>query len=658
MKFHSTAVDQQLLNNVEKIYTTSNVLIIYTGGTIGMQQTTNHGYIPVPKHLQHLLSSMIQFHDPLHTYKPVDSPVIDKFPNYELQLLCRVKDKDIYLPALKTPPSLFNKSIVYSILEYDPLLDSSNLSMQNWIEIATDIKNNYDNFDAFLILHGTDTMAYTASALSFMLENLGKTVILTGSQIPLSEVRNDAVYNLLGALTICGHYLIPEVSLYFDNKLFRGNRSTKIDTTQFDAFDSPNCAPLVVMGIKINVNWSIVWKPLDLSPFKVHTAMSSEVACLRIFPGLQGKTIEAFISSGIKGIVLESFGCGNIPSNRPDILEALQDAFKNGVIIINCTQCGKGSVIDSYETGAVLNKVGVIPGNDMTVECALTKLSYLLGKQLPLQSIRELLKSSLRGELSIPEIDQFSIKSNAITNVLDKVLGNSTASTLEATSAGAESLKRALYPGLFITACSTNNIKAINDMLDDYKPDTNWLINSSDYDSRTPLHIACTKGHLETVKILLIHGAYVHSKDVFGHTSIFYALKFKLYSIVDLLLESGAKLAIPAVTTRRINNKILHVDGLEVTDMMMQFVIDDDIDMLQLFIRCGADINVGNVQGQTLLHISSGLARLEIVELLIKKKIDVNLTDAYGEKARDVAARCGQARVLNILDAGNEFANK
>ena len=353
---HSATVDQQLQSDIDTSKSTAKVLIIYTGGTLGMRNLANHGYVPVPNHLHNHLSSMIQFHDPLNTYEAIDSPLFGPQTDEELRLLCKIKSKDCYLPALKTPPSLFGKHILYSILEYDPLLDSSNLSMDNWQTIAKDISDNYHLFDGFLIVHGTDTMSYTASALSFMLENLGKTVILTGSQIPLAEVRNDAVDNLLGALTVCGHYLIPEVSLYFDNKLFRGNRTTKVDTMDFDAFGSPNCPPLVTMGVKINVNWPLVWKPIDLKPFQVHTSMSSEVACLRIFPGISGKTIDAFVKSGIKGIILESFGCGNIPSNRPDIIRALMDASDRDIVIVNCTQCQKGTVLDAYETGKVLEK--------------------------------------------------------------------------------------------------------------------------------------------------------------------------------------------------------------------------------------------------------------------------------------------------------------
>eukprot|EP00834_Sanchytrium_tribonematis_P003044 NODE_108_length_18904_cov_0.654826.p2 type:complete len:616 gc:universal NODE_108_length_18904_cov_0.654826:7382-9229(+) len=582
---------------------------------------------------------MIQFHDPLNTYQAVDSPKLDEKTG-ELKLACQVRGKSTYLPALKTPISLFNKYIIYSILEYDPLLDSSNLSMQNWCEIAEDLAANYHLFDAFIILHGTDTMAYTASALSFMFENLGKTVILTGSQIPLSEVRNDAVDNLLGALTIAGHYVIPEVCLYFDNKLFRGNRSSKIDTMDFDAFDSPNCAPLLTVGMKINVNWSLVWKPLQLQPFKVHTQMSRDVACLRIFPGIAGKTIEAFIKSGIKGIVLESFGSGNIPSNRPDILKALMDASHENVIIINCTQCQKGSVLDIYETGKQLNRINVIAGHDMTPECALTKLSYLLGKNLPLDTIRHLLKTSMRGELSLPPVDKFSQKSIAVTDVIDSLMN------INKRNSNQDTIKKALYPTLFMSACSLNNTSAIHEILDEIQPDTNWLINSSDYDGRTPLHVTCTKGNLEVVKILLENGALVHLKDIFGHTPLFYAIRYQHYKIVEALALTGAKLALPAVVdVKTLNKKIIKqqtemdIVDYKVIQMVHESVIKNDLKFLKLIMENGAQINQGNVEGKTALHIAAALGKLEIVKYLLDENADHTLVDIYGETALQLAEK-------------------
>lgn len=222
----------------------SRVLLLYTGGTIGMHNSLE-GYVPVRNYFEQSLRENPRFHDHnafgtgiFKEDNPTNTICLDTNPTLKMQL-----------PALITPASLYGKRIRYSVLEYDPLLDSSNMTMQDWVKIATDIELNYTLYDSFIVLHGTDTMAYTASALSFMLENLGKTVIITGSQVPLSELRNDAVDNLLNALTIAGHFVIPEVGLFFDKKLFRGNRSSKVNALEFNAFDSPNLSPLVHVGI-------------------------------------------------------------------------------------------------------------------------------------------------------------------------------------------------------------------------------------------------------------------------------------------------------------------------------------------------------------------------------------------------------------------------
>ncbi|KAJ1890578.1 hypothetical protein LPJ66_007392, partial [Kickxella alabastrina] len=302
---------------------------------------------------------------------------------------------------LITPKSMYGRRIQYCFLEYDPLLDSCNMDMTDWVRIVTDIERFYYTFDAFIILHGTDTMAYTASALSFMLQSLGKSVIVTGSQVPIAEVRNDGIENFLGALTIAGHFVIPEVSLYFNNKLFRGNRCVKIDAMDFDAFSSPNLAPLVKVGVDIEVNWPEVLRPNAIEPFCAYKQMNTNVANLRLFPGISASAVRAFLAPPIQGIVLETFGAGNAPDARPAILEALADASERGVVIVNVTQCQRGNVSDLYATARGLTTAKVVPGRDMTSECALTKLSYLLGRGLSPERCRELLGRSLRGELTI-----------------------------------------------------------------------------------------------------------------------------------------------------------------------------------------------------------------------------------------------------------------
>ncbi|SNX82387.1 related to l-asparaginase [Melanopsichium pennsylvanicum] len=310
------------------------------------------------------------------------------------------KHLELQLPTLITPRGgAHGKRVRYAVLEYDPLLDSSEMDIPDWIRLASDISLNYQHFDAFIVLHGTDTMAYTASALSMLLENLGKSVIVTGAQVPLSELRNDAIENVLGALMLAGSYIIPEVGLYFASTLYRGNRTSKVSNNALAAFDSPNMAPLARVGINIEVAWNLVERSRTLKSFRAHDSMSPNVAVLRLFPGLPTSTVKSFLSPPLEGVILESYGAGNAPS-RQDLLDVFKAASDRGLVIVNITQCVQGEVSAIYAVGKKLEAVGVVAGGDMTPECALAKLSYLLAKGLQSQEIRQLMGRPLRGELT------------------------------------------------------------------------------------------------------------------------------------------------------------------------------------------------------------------------------------------------------------------
>lgn len=287
----------------------------------------------------------------------------------------------------------------YTVKEYCPLLDSSNMTVSEWNQIANDITQEYHHYDGFIVFHGTDTMAYTASALSFMLENLGKPVIVTGSQIPLSEVRNDAIDNVITSLWLCAHQPINEVCIYFNQRLLRGNRTQKVSAQQFNAFDSPNYPHLATIGIDIELHRSLLLKK-PKKDFKLQTIAPSFIANFRLFPGFASDVLDYILHQPLKGLILETYGAGNAQNNDPRFLTLLTEACQKGVIIINCTQCQQGRVeMSQYATGNTLKQAGLISGHDMTPEAAHCKLLYLLSKQLSIPEVKKLMEADLCGEL-------------------------------------------------------------------------------------------------------------------------------------------------------------------------------------------------------------------------------------------------------------------
>lgn len=338
-----------------------SVLLIFTGGTISMSEDPATGAL-----------------------RPI---------NFE-----RLRE---FLPELK------NTGINISSEPFLPFIDSSDVEPEHWEKIAKSIFENYDLFDGFVVLHGTDTMAYTASALSFMLENLSKPVILTGAQLPVGQLRSDAKENLLTSIEIASAYengkaVVPEVCIFFEDTLFRGNRTTKKNAEHFNAFNSYNYPPLAKAGVHIKYYQNYIHYPEPDQVLQLNTRTNRNVAILKLFPGITSQTVTAILNIvELRAVVLETFGAGNAPRKKW-FFDALRDASERGIIIVNRSQCSTGSVeMGRYETSLNLMNAGVISGFDITTEALVTKLMYLLGKSGSNNEVKHLLSESICGEMTI-----------------------------------------------------------------------------------------------------------------------------------------------------------------------------------------------------------------------------------------------------------------
>jgi len=337
-----------------------SLLIIYTGGTIGM----------------------------------VKDPVSGALKPFDINNLYK------HIPVLESYPFKIDS------IAFDPLIDSSSINHGHIIKLARTIRDHYEEYDGFVVLHGSDTMAYTASFLSFMLENLNKPVILTGAQLPLGILRSDGRENLINAIEIAsanddGTPLVPEVAICFENELFRGNRTHKTNAEDFEAFRSGNYPKLASIGVHIKYHQNYIRKP-NFKKLKVHLQLSNKVAVLKLFPGINSQVVKSILNiNGLQGVVLETFGSGNAPDD-PWFLDEIEQARERGIIIYNVTQCESGSVeMGKYATSLELQNRGVISGYDITTEAALAKMMYLLGREFAGEKNRQLLAKPLRGELTI-----------------------------------------------------------------------------------------------------------------------------------------------------------------------------------------------------------------------------------------------------------------
>ena len=337
-----------------------SILIIYTGGTIGMINDPETGSL-ASFDFEHIL---------------VQVPVLKKF------------------------------GFLLNTISFEKPIDSSDINPEVWIKLAQIIRKNHDKYDGFVILHGTDTMSYSASALSFMLENLHKPVIFTGSQLPIETIRTDGKENIITSIEIAaakrnGKPIVPEVCIYFENRLYRGNRTHKYNAEHFDAFESPNYPPLAKVGIHIKYNFEAIHSPSQEKVININSKLNTNIGILKLFPGISKQFVSAVLGTeGLKAIILETYGAGNATTEEW-FLTLLQNAINNNVIILNITQCNAGTVdLGRYETSMRLAEIGIVGGGDLTTEAAITKLMFLLGQKLSISEIKNYLQTSIAGEIT------------------------------------------------------------------------------------------------------------------------------------------------------------------------------------------------------------------------------------------------------------------
>ncbi|KAH8872106.1 L-asparaginase [Schistosoma japonicum] len=586
----SPTIDQSLVDLALKCaecISVSRVLVLYTGGTIGMKcvngsyHSVENFFLPALRKMPTFCDSEFQIHinqfnvEYLHQ-KLSESPILPHTHNCHSKFSKRESSltESDHIQTYALPIDKNGCRILYTVVEYWPLLDSSDLGLNEWKRIAQDIYAFYNEFDGFVVLHGTDTLAYTASALSFMLENLGKPVVLTGAQLPVFEFRSDGWNNFLGALMISGgQYAIT----------------------------------IAELGTEITVNYNLIFRTPGMpKPFCIHTNLCQDVAILNMFPLISKEHIVSMLAPPIKGN----------QENLKDLLDALKEASDRGILMVNVTQCWRGGVKAVYSTGMILCEYGVTPGYDITTEAALIKLAYILSKtgNKDYSVKRAMLLSSLRGEVTVEGEDSraanlslynmnFLNQDRNLMTYFAKLF--STTSLNDSEGVGSMWVQR-IVPALACCAAASNNVSCLKEM---YRIIGHLQL--FDAEGLTPLHKSAVYGHISATKYLLECGVSVHITDKRGYTPLLCALNSITLSseVVQLLLDSGA---------------VLNSESQLVTKLVHQAIALGDIQKLRLYLLCGYSFYNMDEEGRSALHVAVAHRQLNSIKFLISSVNDEN----------------------------------